>query len=1800
MRERVARERFRGAGGRESARERVDTGTRFRGYSGAAHVGINRWVFNRREISYFFYNFPEGCEVEQLWRTFKRCGKAVDIYMARKRLKNGQQFGFIRFLVVGRDISLERNLSNVWIGHYKLKIFLADRGRATEKKVHSEGNRSRSMSKNNKGWDSNRDDRSFADVVRTGNNPAEEMVGINEKRKQKEDSVEHHVENVVGTWISDEENSKYLEKCLVGRISSLDNIEALSRLVSKTMDGCSLKYLGGRQMLIYFQDSELLKSVVENTNHGIHYWVKELSRWSAGFRASERVTWIRITGVPLHGWNEKVFSSIAEKWGLVLKFRNCNFLEDYNLCGGKVMICTHIITPINEVGAIKVGNFFYRIAIVEEENMVNMEDLDFVSESTMESESDDSGGSDSNSEWGSEEEDLTGRESGREDEATNQKIEDTGSHQAGEKGGTPLAGFDRSSEPERDQVIQTGSRKINDGIEFQDKVGGDKIIIEPLEPVESDKGREEQSSLKEKSQPFYAGLEELDVGSDRPKINSDKPNDKAQAEVKHNSGPANNVNPSSYSKEGESEGLKKMPSQKSKTRIAEPISIGRGKMSIHLMKRLARNKHKKTSQSKEGKPSHGDSKKDSRKGSKSKSTESEGSMNSLRYELGSKEADSGIRDFGEKLGILSLNVRGLGAPSKKSWVRELVSKVKPDILGIQETKLKSWGSNLSNQIWGAGCFDSAVVDARGNSGGIATIWNKDLFSCNYVVEENEFLAIIGAWSGRDELMGFVNVYGPNSTADRKVLWSKLQLLLSKEEVNWCVFGDFNEVRNIEERLNCGSNQGGMEDFNNFISDSGLVEVPLFGRRFTRVSDDGTKFSKLDRFLISDSFGAIWRNLGARAIERNWSDHTPILLDNSNVDFGPRPFKFFNAWLKEDSIDGVVRTAWAIGVNARKPDRILVEKLKNVKTALKEWNKKVFGKLDSEISSFKEKMLRLEKKAEREGWLEDEQDQWLEARRFKFSKEEVEKPSLRGCNFKKISSDDAIALEATFGEEEVWEAIKGCGSNKSPGPDGFTFGFVKRFWSLIKGDVLKALHWFWDKEDISAGCNAAFITLIPKVKCPEDLGDFRPISLIGVFYKIVAKVLAERLKKVIDKLISPTQTAFIKKRQILDGALIANEMVEFLRKKKQSGLIFKVDFEKAYDSVDWDCLLGTLARMGFGKKWIGWIQACLRSSTVSILLNGSPTKEFRMGKGLRQGDPMAPFLFLIVAENLNLLMEEAVDKGLYHGIKVGNEEVIISHLQFADDAIFFGEWSLVNLKNLLKILECFRLLSGMKINMRKSKLYGVNTCEGAVEAWARGAGCLGGELPFTYLGIPVGASMRKLESWKSVIEKLKGKLSSWKAKLISFGGRLTLVKSVLGSTPLYLMSLFRVPRGVLSELERVRKNFFWGGGESGVNGKRTHAWVNWNQTVSSFDKGGLAIGSLSTMNQALLAKWWWRSLSENGALWLKVIKSVYGACGGLDGRGGSGRGGSSVWGHVLGVVKELDETGLNFSGSFRRVVGEGKETSFWMDRWIGNSNLFSAFPRLARLELNLETNIAGKGSWVGDAWVWNWSWRRCPRGREVGELEELENLLSGWYPVRGREDKWEWSNSSDGGFSTKKVREMLGEGGSIGEESGGTLWCSAIPRKVNVFMWRARLGRLPTRSRLDKMGVDIDSILCPRCGECVEDVDHALLKCEEIASLWSRVKRWWNITSPLEDSLSQFLREDAALLKSSKGNHGWVGLKWCFLYLVWHHRNKIIFSGERSRVNDIFFEWQRVTFEWMSCRIKDGSGDWFSWLAGPQG
>ena len=197
-----------------------------------------------------------------------------------------------------------------------------------------------------------------------------------------------------------------------------------------------------------------------------------------------------------------------------------------------------------------------------------------------------------------------------------------------------------------------------------------------------------------------------------------------------------------------------------------------------------------------------------------------------------------------------------------------------------------------------------------------------------------------------------------------------------------------------------------------------------------------------------------------------------------------------------------------------------------------------------------------------------------------------KADIGGLRLDQISQQEAETLERPFTEEEIYVALMEMNGDKAPGPDGFTMAFWQSCWEFIKEEILEMFKDFYDHSSFLKSLNNTFLVLIPKKSGAEDLRDFRPISLLGGLYKLLAKVLANRLKKVVGKVVSTSQNAFVKGRQILDASLVANEVIDTWQRQKEKGIICKLDIEKAYDCINWKFLVKVLQKMGFGSKWVG--------------------------------------------------------------------------------------------------------------------------------------------------------------------------------------------------------------------------------------------------------------------------------------------------------------------------------------------------------------------------------------------------------------------------------------------------------------------------------------------------------------------------------------------------------------------------------------------------------------------------------------
>jgi hypothetical protein len=423
-----------------------------------------------------------------------------------------------------------------------------------------------------------------------------------------------------------------------------------------------------------------------------------------------------------------------------------------------------------------------------------------------------------------------------------------------------------------------------------------------------------------------------------------------------------------------------------------------------------------------------------------------------------------------------------------------------------------------------------------------------------------------------------------------------------------------------------------------------------------------------------------------------------------------------------------------------------------------------------------------------------------------------RPRVDNLEFEMLSLEEAARLEDPFEEREVREVINKMDRDKAPGPDGFSLAFFQDCWEVVKGDFMAVFADFHTHGKFVKSINSTFISLIPKFHGAKEIKDFRPISLVGGVYKIISKVLANRMSRVMEKLISKPQNAFVKGRQILDSILVANECLDSRLKSGIPGVLCKLDMEKAYDHVNWNFLLYLLRRCGFGEKWCMWIKQCISTVRFSVLVNGSPNGYFGSSRGVRQGDPISPFLFDLVMEVFSRMIGAITSRGLISGFSVGSTDqnrVVVSHLLFADDTLVFCGADVRQIRHIGALLVCFEAVSGLKVNLPKSALVPVGPVD-VIEQLAGYLGCGISSLPMKYLGLQLGASFKLKTMWAELEELMARRLAPWKRMYLSKGGRVTLIKSTLSNLPTYMMSLYPIPALVAKRIEKIQRDFLWGG------------------------------------------------------------------------------------------------------------------------------------------------------------------------------------------------------------------------------------------------------------------------------------------------------------------------------------------------------------------------------------------------------
>ncbi|GAU44838.1 hypothetical protein TSUD_280390 [Trifolium subterraneum] len=453
--------------------------------------------------------------------------------------------------------------------------------------------------------------------------------------------------------------------------------------------------------------------------------------------------------------------------------------------------------------------------------------------------------------------------------------------------------------------------------------------------------------------------------------------------------------------------------------------------------------------------------------------------------------------------------------------------------------------------------------------------------------------------------------------------------------------------------------------------------------------------------------------------------------------------------------------------------------------------------------------------------------------------------------------------------------------------------------------------------------------------------------------------------------------------------------------------------------------------------------------MSVLANGSPAEDFSVGKGLRQGDPLSPFLFLIVAEGLMGLMCKAVDNNLFHGYKVSNN-IQFHTLQFADDTIIVGEGNWNNLWTIKTVLRSFEIVSGLKVNFYKSKIYGINLDDSFLRAASSFLNCAVEEIPFCFLGIPVGVNPRRRATWTPILDSMRKKLSSWNGRHLSIGGRVTLINSVLSCLPLYIFSFYKAPLCVIKDLVSIQRNFLWGGGLESSK----MCWVSWDRICQSKEKGGLGIKDLEIFYSSLLCKWKWRCLTDSEAPWYGLLRYRYGSLEAnfLSGEGRDGIKQASIWWRDIWRLGG-EEDGNWFSNNISSNFGDGNDIAFWNEKWIDTAPLRVLFSSLYTKTAYPHGLISNMGSWEHDMWKWELEWNSEITDNELADAQDLLLILEHVRPRRESSDKCRWKAHVAGIFTVKTTyMELMSRRGATELETNTVkalknLWLNNVPSKV---------------------------------------------------------------------------------------------------------------------------------------------------------
>ncbi|XP_058732849.1 uncharacterized protein LOC131604425 [Vicia villosa] len=736
-------------------------------------------------------------------------------------------------------------------------------------------------------------------------------------------------------------------------------------------------------------------------------------------------------------------------------------------------------------------------------------------------------------------------------------------------------------------------------------------------------------------------------------------------------------------------------------------------------------------------------------------------------------------------------------------------------------------------------------------------------------------------------------------------------------------------------------------------------------------------------------------------------------------------------------------------------------------------------------------------------------------------------------------------EAIYTEEEVKTALFQMNPLKAPGPDGLPALFFQKYWHIVGHEVCKLVLDILNNQKHPGIINNTHIVLIPKCKNPVKPQDFRPISLCNVVMKLVTKVIANGLKEILPEIIDEEQSAFVKDRPIMDNALIAMECFHWLKKKvkgKKGVMALKLDMSKAYDRLEGSFIVEVLATMGFPPAMVSLIKRCINSVSYKVLVNGVPSKSFTPERGLRQGDPLSPYLFIMCANVFSGLLKKAAMEKEIHGVKIARNSPTITHLFFADDSLLFARANLEEAKRIKDILRIYEEALGQVVSFEKSEVsFSRNVDENVRDSICNWLGVNSVSSHSRYLGLPIMFGRSKKVIFAMVVERVWKKIKGWKEKFLSSAGKEVLIKAVAQAIPTYVMSCYKLPDSVCLEIEGMIARFWWGSKQ----GERKMHWLGWDKLAKAKAEGGLGFRGICDFNSSLLGKHYWRLLNQENSLVGKVLKGRYFPKCSIDSCG-IGYNPSYAWRSIIGA-REVVQRGACWR------IGNGEKVNILKDRWIPKNTGFKVQPGGINVEDSARVcDIIDRDN-------------RCWKIEDIQSMfnsEDAMKITSIPLSVHPDEDNMVWQFEKNGEFSVKtayhasrahKDSLLPGPSSPANQKIWPLIWKAPISARQRNFLWRVAKNILPSRGNLLKKGMFIDS-QCPLCSAGTETVQHLLMECVFAKQVLFASVLSYRIPSSV--SVIDWLQ---SVLECGDADN--IQIICACLYKLWAARNLTVFHGK---------------------------------------